>query len=449
MEYDTASLVQADLAHVIHGNTNLHDYLHGDGPIILVKGEGAIVADSNGKEYIDGLGGLWNVNVGHGRKEIAQAVADQINEIAYVPTMLALSNVPAIRLAEKLAQITPEPIDHFFFACGGAEGNETAFKMVRYLNSVQGRKDKTKIISRQMAYHGLAQASMTATGLPQFWRHFGPPAPGIVHIPAPYCYRCAFGKTYGQCNLDCALALEGAIQAEGEESVAAFIGEPVQGAGGVIVPPKEYWPLIRDICTRYNVLLIADEVITGFGRTGTYFGVQQWGIKPDLMTMAKGITSAYLPLSAVGVSPAVFEAMAVPGAAFMHNYTYSGHPVACAASLKNLEILERENLVQNAAEVGRYLNDRLAELRDLPHVGETRGVGLIAAIEFVADKKTKARFEPQQRFGAQMMKLTRAKGLLSRAGDEYLALAPPLVIDRAQVDTIVEVIRSALLSVKV
>jgi adenosylmethionine-8-amino-7-oxononanoate aminotransferase len=275
MDYDTAALVQADLAHVLHGNTNLHDYLNSDGPVVLVKGEGAVVTDTNGKQYIDGLAGLWNVNVGHGREEIAEAAAEQIRQIAYAPTMLSLSNVPAIRLAEKLAQITPEPIERFFYACGGAEGNETAFKIVRYLNSVQNRKEKTKIISRQMAYHGLAQASMTATGLPAYWKHFGPPAPGIVHIPAPYCYRCAYGKTYGQCDLDCALALEGAIQAEGEDSVAAFIGEPVQGAGGVIVPPKEYWPIIRDICSRHNVLLIADEVITGFGRLGTYFGMQQ------------------------------------------------------------------------------------------------------------------------------------------------------------------------------
>lgn len=449
MDYDTAALVQADLAHILHGNTNLYDYLNGQGPVILAKGEGAIVTDTDGKEYIDGLAGLWNVNIGHGRKEIAEAAAEQIRQIAYAPTMLSLSNVPAIKLAEKLAQITPEPIDRFFYACGGAEGNETAFKIVRYFNSVQNRKDKYKIISRQMAYHGLAQASMTATGLPVFWRHFGPPAPGFVHIAAPYCYRCAFGKTYGQCDLDCAMALEGAIQAEGEEGVAAFIGEPVQGAGGVIVPPREYWPIIRDICTRYNVLLIADEVITGFGRTGTYFGMQNWGVKPDLMTIAKGITSAYLPLSAVGISKAVFQGMAQPGAAFMHNYTYSGHPVSCAAALKNIEILERENLVQHAAEMGLHLNERLAELRDLPYVGETRGLGLMAAIEFVADKKTKARFEPQQKFGAQLTKLTRLDGLLSRAGDEWLALAPPLVINREQIDTAVEAIKSALLKVSV
>ncbi|MCL4467028.1 MAG: aspartate aminotransferase family protein [Chloroflexi bacterium] len=449
MDYDTEQLRQADLAHVLHGNTNLYDYVRGAGPIVLVKGNGAVVTDSDGKEYIDGLAGLWNVNIGHGRTEIADAVAQQVNAVGYVPTMLNLANVPSINLAAKLAQITPEGINRFYFACGGAEANETAFKSVRYFHSVQGRKDRVKIISRHMAYHGVAVNTMAATGLPQFWQNFGPPAPYIVHIPAPYCYRCAYGKTYGQCELDCATALEGAIQAEGEDSVAAFIGEPVQGAGGVIVPPKEYWPIVRDICSRYGVLLIADEVITGFGRTGTYFGVEHWHIKPDLMSMAKGITSAYQPLAAVGFADKVFDGMAQPGAAYMHNYTYSGHPVVCAAALKNIEILERENLVQRSAEMGRYLNERLAELRDYPFVGETRGLGLIAAIEFVADKKTKAKFQPQQKFGAQLTKLTRERGLLSRAGDEYLALSPPLVIGKEQIDSAVDTIKAALTSIQV
>ncbi|MHB1132579.1 MAG: aminotransferase family protein [Chloroflexota bacterium] len=449
MEYDSEALIQADIEHVIHGNTNLYDHANGAGPIVLVKGDGVIVTDSTGKDYIDGLAGLWNTNIGHGRKEIAAAVAEQMDQIAYVPTIFGLSNVPTIRLAEKLSQVTPEGIDRFYFACGGAEANETAIKMVRYFHSVQGNKDKLKIISRQMAYHGVASTTMTVTGLPQFWKHFGPPTPYVMHVPAPYCYRCAFGKTKENCAMDCAMALESAIQAEGPDSIAAFIGEPVQGAGGVIVPPDEYWPLVSEICSRYGVVLIVDEVITGFGRTGTYFGSQHWGIKPDIMSMAKGITSAYQPLAAVGVSREFFSGMAQPGEAFMHSYTYSGHPAVCAAALKNIEILEGENLVARAHEMGQYMNDRLAELRDLPYVGETRGLGLMAAVEFVADKKTKARFEPRQKFGAQLIKYTREDGLLSRAGDEWLAVSPPLVVTRDQIDRMVAIIKSALLRIQV
>jgi len=446
-EYDTAELVRLDLAHVLHGNTNLYDYARGSGPLVIVKGEGAVLTASDGRQFIDGLAGLWNVNVGHGRKEIAEAVAAQVESLAYVPGIFGLTSVPTTLVAAKLAQITPEPISRFYFACGGAEANEAAFKIVRYYNSVQGRKDKIKIISRQMAYHGVALSTMWATGLPAYQRHFGPAAPGIMHITGPYCYRCAFGKTYGQCDLECAKALEATIEAEGEETVAAFIGEPVQGAGGVIVPPKEYWPIIRDICTRRGVLLIADEVITGFGRTGKYFGCEHWGLKPDLMAMAKGITSAYAPLSAVGLSEAVFEGMAQPGNSFMHSYTYSGHPIVCAAALKNIEILERENLVQRAAEMGHYLNERMGELRDLPYVGEVRGLGLMVAVEPVADKKTKARFDPKQRVGAQIQQHLRQKGVLCRASDDYVAFSPPLVITKDQIDHMVNSLRSAFESI--
>ena len=446
--YGTADLARMDIAHVIHGNTNLYDFLHGKGSLILVRGEGSLVYDGDGKEYIDGFAGLWNVNVGHGRKEIVRAVTEQMEAIPYTPTILGLSNVPATLLAAKLAQIAPDRIDRFYFACGGAEANEVAFKIARYANSVQNRKDRVKIVARQMGYHGLALAAMTATALPQFWRNFGPQATGFVHIPAPFCYRCAFGKSYGQCDLDCARALEVAIQAEDENTVAAFIGEPVMGTGGVIVPPKEYWPLIRDICTRYGVIFIADEVITGFGRTGTFWGLQQWGVVPDIMTMAKGITSAYQPLAAVGVSESVFEQMAVPGSSFMHSYTYSGHPVACAAALANIEIIEKENLVARAAEMGAYLNERLAELRELKHVGETRGLGLMAAVELVADKKSKAKFAPQKGVGARLMSHTRQHGVLCRAGDDWVAVAPPLVVTREQIDKIVDTLRSGILGLE-
>jgi adenosylmethionine-8-amino-7-oxononanoate aminotransferase len=449
-EYDTRELLRLDRDHVLHGNTNLYDYyVGGKGPLILVKGDGAIVWDSDGKEYIDGFAGLWNVNVGHGRKEIGQAVAAQMEQIPYVPTILGLTNVPVTQLGQKMAQIAPEGIDRFYFACGGAEANEVAFKISRYMNSVQDRKDRVKIISRHMGYHGLAMATMTATALPQFWRHFGPPSPGFVHIPAPYCYRCVYGKTLENCDLDCAMALEAAIQTEDENTVAAFVGEPVMGTGGVIVPPDGYWQAVRQICSKYDVLLIADEVITGFGRTGTFWGMQQWNVVPDLMTMAKGITSAYQPLAAVGMKNEVFEKMTVQGQSFMHSYTYSGHPVVCAAALANIDIIERENVVANAAEMGAYMNARLSELNELPIVGETRGIGLMAAVELVADKQTKAKLDPKKGVGAQVIRHMREKGVLSRASDEWIALSPPLIVNKQQVDQMVDAVRSAIVSLDV
>lgn len=448
-EYSAAELTQLDKAHVLHGNTNLYDFVHGKGFLMLERGEGALVYDTEGKEYIDGFAGLWNVNVGHGRKEINQAIADQLEKIPYVPTILGLTNVPVALLAKKLSEIAPEGMDRFYFACGGAEANEVAFKISRYMNAVQGRPERVKIISRHMGYHGLAMATMNATALPQFWKNFGPQMPGFVHIPAPYCYRCAYGKTYPDCDLDCALALEAAIQTEDEATVAAFIGEPVMGTGGVIVPPKEYWPKVREILTKYDVLMISDEVITGFGRTGTLWGLEHWGVVPDIQTMAKGITSAYLPLSAVGVQNHVFDKMAVEGQSFMHSYTYSGHPVVCAAALANIDILLRENLVQNAKEVGGYLNERLAELNELPIVGETRGLGMTAAVELVADKKTKAKLDPKKGVGAQITRHAREKGLLLRASDEWIALSPPLVLTKEQADRIVDVVRSAILTLDV
>lgn len=448
-EYNTEELAKLDRAHLLHGNTNLYDYyVNGKSSVVLVRGEGSLVYDSNGKEYIDGFAGLWNVNVGHGRKEITRAVAEQMDAIPYTPTILGLSNVPATQLAAKLATIAPEGISHFYFACGGAEANEVAFKVARYLNSVLNRKDRIKIVSRQMGYHGLATATMWATALPQFWRNFGPQSPGFVRIPAPYCYRCAYGKVYGQCDLDCATALEAVIQTEDENTIAAFIGEPVIGTGGVIVPPKEYWPMIRETCTKYDVLLIADEVITGFGRTGTLWGVQQWGIKPDMMTMAKGITSAYQPLAALGIAEDVFRKMLVPGHAFMHSYTYSGHPVVCAAALANIAIIERENLVAYAAEMGAYMNLRLAELNDLPWVGETRGLGLMAAVELVADKRTKRKFAPELGVGPHIMAHTKEKGVICRASDDWIALSPPLIVTKDQIDVMVEAVRSAIITIK-
>lgn len=448
-KYSTEYLGRLDKAHVLHGNTNLREFVNGKGYLCLVKGDGVYVWDNDGKQYIDGFAGLWNTNVGHGRREIIQAVAAQMEEIPYTPTILGLTNIPVTLLAAKLAEIAPEGIDRFYFACGGAEANEVAFKVARFANSVQGRKERVKIGARHMGYHGLANATMWATALPQFWRDFGPHQPGFFHIPAPFCYRCPVGaSSCEECGLECATALETALQSEGPETVAAFIGEPVMGTGGVIVPPDGYWQKIREICDKYDVILIADEVITGFGRTGTFWGMQQWGVHADIISMAKGITSAYQPLAAVGVCDKVFNQMAVPGASFMHSYTYSGHPAVCAAALANIDIIEKENLVANAAEMGRYLNERLAELNDLPHVGETRGIGLMAAVELVADKAKKEKFSPVLGIGAQVTRMTREKGLLCRAGDDWVAVSPPLNINKEQIDVMVDALRYSITNLK-
>ena len=447
--YSAEEIAQLDVRHVLHGNTNQYDFARSHGYLCLVKGEGVYVWDADGNRYIDGFAGLWNTNIGHGRKEIAQAMMAQMEEISYTPTILGLTNVPVSLLAKKLADLSPKDINRFYFACGGAEANEVAFKIARYVNAVQGRPKRLKIVSRQMGYHGLANATMWATALPQFHQDFGPEPTGFVHIPAPFCYRCPYGKASCQeCALECAQALETAIQAEGEDTIAAFIGEPVIGTGGVIFPPDGYWQKIREICTKYGVLMIADEVITGFGRTGTFWGMQQWGVVPDMMSMAKGITSAYQPLAALGVSDAVFEQMSVPGKSFMHSYTYSGHPVVCAAALANIDILINEGMVENAKVMGHYLKERLSELLDLPHVGEVRAIGLMAAVEIVADKETKAKFDPKLGVGAQVIKMTREKGLLCRAGDDWLALSPPLIVTKSQIDDMVSAVRYAITNIK-
>ncbi len=449
VQYSTEELGRLDREHVLHGNTNQYDFVRGKGFLCLTRGEGAYVWDNDGNKYLDGFAGLWNTNVGHGRHEIIQAIVDQMKEIPYTPTILGLTNVPATLLAAKLAQIAPEGIDRFYFACGGAEANEVAFKVARFMNSVQGRPERIKIGARKMGYHGLANATMWATALPQFWKNFGPQSPGFFHIPAPFCYRCPVGApSCEQCGLECANALDAAIQLEGPETIAAFIGEPVMGTGGVIIPPDGYWQRIREICDQYGVLLISDEVITGFGRTGTLFGMQQWGVTPDMMTMAKGITSAYQPLSAVGISGKVFDQMAVPGASFMHSYTYSGHPAVCAAAIANIEIIEKENLVENAKVVGQYFKEKLAELNDLPVVGETRAIGLMAAVEIVADKGTKEAFDAKFGVGDQINRMGREKGVLWRASDNWVAMSPPLCIDKSNVDEMTAALRYALTNLK-
>jgi len=445
LDLSVEALVALDQAHLIHP---LHSPAGHEaaGPVILVSGTGSVVRDAHGKEYIDGLSQLWNVNVGHGRRELAEAAAEQISQIAFVSSYTGQANLPAIKLARKLVEIGYANMQSVFFASGGAESNESAFKLARAYWKAQGKPDKVKVISRRFAYHGVSLAAMSATGLPAYWPQFEPRPTGFVQVAPPYCYHCELGKTPGHCPIDNAQDLEAAILREGADTVAAFIAEPVMGAGGVIPPPAEYFPAVREVCDRHGVLFIADEVITGFGRTGKMFALDHWKVQPDIMAFAKGVTSGYVQLGGIMISKplSAWLGSLPPDQPWMHAYTYSGHPVACAVALKNLEIIERENLVERAAEMGARLLKGLATLENLGSVGEVRGLGLMAGVELVADKATHATYPASAKVGPRVLAAARERGVLMRNRGDVICLAPPLVVSPEQVDRIVEVLGESI-----
>jgi len=433
-------LLRVDREHFIHP---LHHPTDHDDPILFVEGKGAILRDAQGREYIDGLASLWNVNVGHGRGELAEAAAAQMRRLAYTSAYAGYTNEPAVRLVDRLLRLAYSNLSGVYFTTSGAESNETAFKIARYYWKRRGVPTKTKIITRVHAYHGVTLGAMSATGIPPYQRMFEPLVPGFVHILPSYPYRYPGSM---------AEALEEAILREGPETVAAFIAEPVIGAGGLIPPTPDYFPKVRAICNRYDVLFIADEVITGFGRTGRWFALEHWGVRPDMVTFAKGVTSAYLPLGGVMVSREIHEVIleAPLEQRFMHAATYSAHATCCAVALANLDILERERLVERAAAMGTRLLEGLGTLRDLPVVGDVRGLGLMAGVEFVEDRKTK---EPAIGIGARVLREARRRGLLGRlrAGQrgehpigDVICFAPPFVITEEQVDRMVEILRDAI-----
>lgn len=439
-------LYKKDVDHVLHPIIHPKDHSQ-QGPRIMEKAEGIYVFDMQGEQYIDGLSGLWNVNIGHHRPEMAKTVQEQVEKLAFMPTFFGFSNIPAINLADKLATLTPRGLKKVHFTSGGSETNETNLKLARYYHKLIGKPDKFKIISRRKAYHGISMGAMSATGIENYWKMFEPLAPGFFHIAPPYCYQCELNLTYPSCKLACARQLEEIIEREGKETVAAFIGEPVMGAAGVIVPPDDYWSLIQDICRRNEVLLIIDEVITGFGRTGKWFCSDHYGLEPDLLSLAKGITSGYIPLGAAMVKDDIHREMMehIPqGMPFMHGFTYSGHPVCCSAALCNLGIIEREGLVGNAETTGAYLQARLKELSDLPIVGETRGKGLMAAIELTSDKSKHSAFASPGVVGANVARKAYKMGLICRAVGDVIAVAPPLIITKHQVDDLVGILREVL-----
>ena len=431
--------LDTDRAHLMHP---LHHPSSYGTARVWVSGKGAIIKDSGGREYVDGLSGLWNVNVGHGRSELGEVAKQQMSTLAFHSAYAGGTNEPAIKLAERLSGLAYPTINTFFFTSGGAEASETSFKTARFYWKARGSPDKFKVISRRRAYHGLTLAAMSATGLPAFWPMFEPRTPGFLHIDAPDPYRFTSSDSSVSIGVAAANQLEEAILREGADTVAAFIAEPVQGAGGVIVPPPDYFARVREICTKHNVLLIADEVITGFGRTGRWFGLEHYGIEPDILQFAKGITSGYVPLGGIGVSDTIRDVIngVPPGKRWMHAYTYSGHPTCCAVALANIDILERERLAERAAASGERLLRGLRTLESVDGVGNVRGLGLMAAVEVVRDKATKQQFPPEAGLTQKLTDALLDRGLYTRVVMDCICLAPPLVTTDAEIDRIVNIV---------
>lgn len=418
------------------------------GALVVERAEGVWLYTTDGQKILDGMAGLWNVDVGYGREELAQAAYEQMKIMSYTSNFSGMTNLPSILLADKLAGYAYPGLNTTFFASGGSEANDSAFKTARYYWKRKGKPDKVKVIARRGAYHGITLAATFATGIERYHTMFGPPMPEFVHIPAPnpYRYEGALrpGETVGQAA---ARALEEAILREGVDTVGAFIAEPVMGVGGVIVPPADYFPLVRAICDKYDVLFISDEVITGFGRTGKMFALRHWDVKPDILTFAKGVTSGYQPLGGMQISDQIRETVesAPEGEAWMHGYTYSGHATACAVGLKNLEIIEAENLVECSRTLGQRLLDGLKTLDEFPFVGDVRGLGLLCGVEIVVSKQTR---QPDPALAGRIFKEAQRLGLRSRPLGSTLAFSPPLTITEDEVDEIVKRLGAAMDSVR-
>ena len=429
---------QRHLIHPIHSRS-----AHADGHV-WVRGHGAVMEDADGNEYLDGLSGLWNVVAGHGRTELADAAAGQMSTLAYCSAYAGSSSPPAIDLAERLAGITYPSINRFFFTSGGGESSETSFKLARSYWKLRGKPHKTKVISRQWGYHGVTLAAMSATGIATYWPAFEPRVPGFIHIPSPYPYRYEAPPRVSQ-GVAAADELERAIVREGADTVAMFLAEPVQGAGGVIVPQDDYFPRIREICDRYDVLFAADEVITGFGRTGKLFALDHWGVQPDMMQFAKAVTSGYFPLGGVGVNDAIAEVLDGASGPWMHAYTYSAHPTGCAVALRAIDIILDEDFAGQAAVKGDRLLAGLTDaLAGHPHVGDVRGKGLMCAVEIVHDRATKEEFPTADNVGNRVHAAAQARGLFSRVRGDVFPLAPPVVTSEQQLDRMVEILRDSV-----
>jgi putrescine aminotransferase len=427
-----ATLRQSDLEHHLHPFTD-HQAMHREGTHIVFSGSGCQVIDESGRRLLDGLAGLWCVNVGYGRREIADAVHKQILDLSYYPSFMNSTNEPAILLADKLARLAPPGLGKVFFSNSGSEANETALKLIRAYNKLRGRSGKTKILSRTFSYHGVGIATTSMTGLVSCTEPFDLPLPGFLYVPGPHPYGVESKLSSIDYGRWCVSETERVIAREGADSIAALFAEPVQGAGGVIVPPEGHLRELRELCRRHDILFVADEVITAFGRLGAWFASSLWGLEPDLVTMAKGITSGYVPLGATLVSDGIADALA-KGGYLAHGFTYSGHPVSAAAALANLEILERERLIERVRDdIGPHFQRRLCALEGHPAVGEVRGDGLIGAIDLLPRGGRAALTKPPT-LGVTAAALARAEGVIVRGIRDLIAISPPLIITHDEVD---------------
>lgn len=437
-----SALSELDRTHWLHPQGDLAAPPGTIPQLILTGGRGATLTDIAGREYIDGMASLWNVNVGYGRTVLAEAAAEQMKTLAFSSAYGGFGTPPAIKLAAKLADIAPGGLEVTFFASGGAEANDTAYKIARLYWKLRGEPQRVNIVSRLRDYHGLTYGATSSTGLANFWKGYEPLAPGFLHAPAPDPYRHPGDGPVGAAYV---AATERVIVEAGPETVAAVVAEPVQGAGGVIVPPADYFPLLRQMCDRYGILLITDEVITGFGRTGKWFAAEHWNLRPDLMLFAKGVTSGYLPLSGVMMTAAVHDVLKSAKGMFTHGFTYSGHPTSCAVALRNLQILEEENLVEQVAERGAYLQGRLQSLRRHAIVGDVRGLGLLGGVELVKDRDSKELFDASSGAGRRVWLATLEHGVILRAvAGDVIAISPPFVITEEQIDQIVSALDAAI-----
>lgn len=435
---DTAVLQKLDAAHHLHP-FNDNAALAAAGTRILAKGEGVYVWDSLGNKLLDAFAGLWCVNIGYGRGELGVAASRQMSQLAYYNSFFSCTTEPTVRLAAKLAELAPGDLNHVFFCNSGSEANDTVLRLVRHFWAVQGLPRKNVFIGRFNGYHGSTVAAASLGGMKSMHAMDGLPIPDIAHINQPFWFGEGGVLSVEEFGLQRARELEEKILELGPERVAAFIGEPIQGAAGVFVPPMNYWPEIQRICRKYDVLLVADEVICGFGRTGHWFGSEYFGIQPDVMTLAKGITSGYIPLGAAVFNDRVAAVLSRQGGELAHGYTYSGHPVCAAVALENIRILEEEKILENVRDnTGPYLARRWRELSSHPLVGETRLVGMLGALELVPRKPDRAYFDDRGAAGRICRDFALANGLILRATNDAMLISPPLVINHAQIDEMVE-----------
>ena len=429
---------ELDKEHHLHPFTD-HKSLHKKRSRIITRAEGVYIYDADGNKILDGMSGLWCVNAGYGRQELVDAATEQMKELPYYNNFFQCANPPSIELAAMLQKISPPQFNRVFFAGSGSESNDTILRMVRTYWDLMGQPDRHTIISRHNAYHGSTVAAASLGGMKPMHKQSGLPIPGIEHVDQPYWFGSDQSLSPHEFGLAAARAIETKIKEVGPEKVAAFIGEPIQGAGGVILPPESYWPEVQRICDEYGILLISDEVICGFGRLGEWFGADYFGTRPDFMTFAKGVTSGYLPLGGVFVSDRVADVLIEKGGEFFHGYTYSGHPVACAVAIANVKIFQDENLVERIkTDIGPYLQEKWRALGEHPLVGDTRMVGLMGAFELVNSKEPLERFDEDQQAGVVFRDLLMQEGVCMRAVGDTIICAPPFVLSYAEADELIE-----------